>query len=76
MFKYCTWHGRPGLLTQIVVAKYADRTPVHRHEQIYRRAGAQWERATLIAWMRPSNRLLEPLSNVPGRYVRCRVGMR
>lgn len=50
-----------GLLAQVVVAKYADHTPLYRQEQIYRRAGVQLERATLAAWVRESSRLLEPL---------------
>lgn len=59
-----------GLLAQVVVAKYADHTPLYRQEQIYRRAGVQLERATLAAWVRASSRLLEPLSDALGRYVR------
>lgn len=59
-----------GLLAQVVVAKYADHTPLYRQEQIYRRAGVQLERATLAAWVRESSRLLEPLSDALGRYVR------
>jgi len=59
-----------GLLAQVVVAKYADHTPLYRQEHIYRRAGVQLDRATLAAWVRESSRLLEPLSNALGRYVR------
>ncbi|RIY38643.1 IS66 family transposase [Neopusillimonas maritima] len=59
-----------GLLAQVLVAKYADHTPLYRQEQIYRRAGVQLERATLGAWVRESSRLLEPLSDALGRYVR------
>ena len=59
-----------GLLAQVVVAKYADHTPLYRQAQIYRRAGVQLERATLAAWVRESSCLLEPLSNALGRYVR------
>lgn len=59
-----------GLLAQVVVSKYADHTPLYRQEQIYRRAGVQLERATLAAWVRESSRLLQPLSDALGRYVR------
>jgi transposase len=59
-----------GLLAQVVVAKYADHTPLYRQEHIYRRAGVQLERATLAAWVRESSRLLGPLSDALGRYVR------
>jgi len=59
-----------GLLAQVVVAKYADHTPLYRQAQIYRRAGVQLERATLAAWVRETSRLLAPLSDALGRYVR------
>jgi transposase len=59
-----------GLLAQVLVSKYADHTPLYRQEQIYRRAGVQLERATLAAWVRESSRLLEPLANALGRYVK------
>src|SRR5690606_1764637 len=59
-----------GLLAQVVVAKYADHTPLYRQAQIYRRAGVQLERATLAAWVRESSRLLEPLSNALRHAVR------
>ena len=59
-----------GLLAQVVVAKYADHTPLYRQAQIYCRAGVQLERATLAAWVRETSRLLAPLSDALGRYVR------
>lgn len=59
-----------GLLAQVLVSKYADHMPLYRQEQIYRRAGVQLERATLAAWVRESSRLLEPLANALGRYVK------
>ncbi len=36
-----------GLLAQVVVAKYADHTPLYRQAGIYCRAGIELERATL-----------------------------
>jgi transposase len=59
----------PGLLAQIIVAKYADHCPLYRQQGIYRRCGVELDRATLAAWVGETARLLEPLVNVLGRYV-------
>jgi transposase len=59
-----------GLLAQVVVAKYADHTPLYRQAGIYRRAGVELDRATLAAWIREAAALLQPLSDALGRYVR------
>jgi len=59
----------PGLLAQIIVAKYADHCPLYRQQGIYRRSGVELDRATLAAWVGETARLLEPLVDVVGRYV-------
>jgi transposase len=59
----------PGLLAQIIVAKYADHCPLYRQQGIYRRSGVELDRATLAAWVGGVARLLEPLVDVLGRYV-------
>ncbi|PXX01435.1 transposase [Paraburkholderia tropica] len=59
-----------GLLAQVVVAKYADHTPLYRQASIYRRAGIELDRATLASWVREAAALLQPLSDALGRYVR------
>jgi transposase len=59
-----------GLLAQVVVAKYADHTPLYRQAGIYRRAGIELNRATLASWVREAAALLQPLSDALGRYVR------
>ncbi|MFL9937571.1 transposase, partial [Paraburkholderia sp. RL18-103-BIB-C] len=59
-----------GLLAQVVVAKYADHTPLYRQAGIYRRAGIELDRATLASWVRESAALLQPLAEAVGRYVR------
>lgn len=59
-----------GLLAQVVVAKYADHTPLYRQAGIYRRAGIELDRATLASWVREAAALLQPLSDALGRYVR------
>jgi transposase len=59
----------PGLLAQVIVAKYADHTPLYRQQGIYRRAGVDLDRATLAGWVADAARLLEPLAGAIGRYV-------
>lgn len=61
----------PGLLAQIIVAKYADHCPLYRQQGIYRRSGVDLDRATLAAWVGHAAQLLEPLVAVIGRYVRA-----
>jgi transposase len=61
----------PGLLTQIIVAKYADHCPLYRQQGIYRRSGVELDRATLAAWVGAAARLLDPLVAALGRYVRA-----
>jgi transposase len=59
----------PGLLAQVLVAKYADHCPLYRQQGIYRRAGVELERATLADWVGAAARLLAPLASAVGRYV-------
>lgn len=59
----------PGLLAQVIVAKYADHSPLYRQQGIYRRAGVDLDRATLAGWIADAARLLEPLAGAIGRYV-------
>ena len=61
----------PGLLAQVIVAKYADHCPLYRQQAIYRRAGVDLERATLADWVGAASRLLEPLVQSLGKYVRA-----
>jgi transposase len=59
----------PGLLAQVIVAKYADHCPLYRQENIYRRAGIQLDRSMLADWVKETARLLAPLADALGRYV-------
>lgn len=59
----------PGLLAQVIVAKYGDHCPLYRQQAIYRRAGVELERATLADWVGGASQLLEPLVGALGRYV-------
>jgi transposase len=61
----------PGLLAQIIVAKYADHCPLYRQQGIYRRSGVELDRATLAAWVGHAAQLLEPLVDALGAYVRA-----
>ena len=60
----------PGLLAQVIVAKYGDHCPLYRQQGIYRRSGVDLDRATLADWVGGASRLLEPLVASLGRYVR------
>jgi transposase len=59
----------PGLLAQVIVAKYADHCPLYRQAGIYRRSGVELDRATLAEWVGGAARLLDPLVGSLGRYV-------
>jgi transposase len=59
----------PGLLAQVIVAKYADHCPLYRQAAIYRRVGVELDRATLAEWVGGAARLLDPLVGALGCYV-------
>jgi transposase len=60
-----------GLLTQVVISKYADHCPLYRQVAIYRRSGLELDRATLAQWVGGVSRLVNPLVDTLGRYVRA-----
>jgi transposase len=59
----------PGLLTHVLVGKYADSLPLYRQCQIYAREGVMLERSTLTDWVGQVARLLTPLAQAIGRHV-------
>lgn len=59
----------PGLLAQVLTAKYADHCPLYRQQAIYRRSGVDLDRATLADWVGAASQLLAPLVDRLGRYV-------
>jgi len=61
----------PGLLSHVVVSKYADHTPLHRQAVIYARGGVELDRATLADWVGQAAFLLTPLAEAIGRHVRA-----
>ena len=51
----------PGLLAQVLVAKYLDHLPLYRQEAIFERAGLAIARSTLAAWVGVCGVRLQPL---------------
>jgi transposase len=51
----------PGLLAHVLVAKYADHTPLYRQSAIYAREGVELDRSTLADWVGRASWLLQPL---------------
>jgi transposase len=49
------------LLTQVIVAKFADHLPLHRQAKIFRRLGVELSDRTMCGWMRQCADLLDPL---------------
>lgn len=52
-----------GLLSHVLVAKYADHLPLHRQEAIYARAGVPIPRSTLAQWVGSCGVQLQPLAS-------------
>lgn len=59
----------PGLLAQVLVAKYDDHLPLYRQSEIYARDGVDLDRSTLADWVGRSAMLLQPLADAIGEYV-------
>lgn len=53
-----------GLLSHVIVSKYADHQPLYRLEGIFRRNDIEISRSTMCDWMAQCARLLEPLYTV------------
>jgi len=58
----------PGLLAQVLVAKYCDHLPLYRQSRIYARSGIELERSLLAGWVEQSHALLDPLVVALKRY--------
>ena len=52
----------PGLLAQVIIAKYDDHLPLFRQEEIYRRSGAFIARSSMAGWVGQCGVQLEPLA--------------
>jgi len=53
-----------GLLTHVMVAKFADHLPLYRQEKIFGRAGLAIPRSTLAQWVGQTGVQLQPLVDV------------
>jgi transposase len=51
----------PGLIAQILVAKFGDHLPLYRQEDFFTRHGLHIPRSTLCDWVRAAAELLRPL---------------
>jgi transposase len=51
----------PGLLAQVLIAKYLDHAPLYRQESIFERAGLGIPRSTLAQWVGACGVKLQPL---------------
>ena len=60
------------LLSQVIVAKYADHLPLHRQEGIFARHGAEISRKTMGGWMAQCAELLEPVRTGAFKLDACR----
>jgi transposase len=60
----------PGLLAQVVVAKFADHLPLHRQQQIFARHGIDLATSTMGDWIRDCTFLLKPIVAELRREVR------
>jgi transposase len=54
--------GSPGLLAQVVVAKYDDHLPLYRQEEIYARSGVHLARSSMAQWVGVCGVRLAPLA--------------
>jgi transposase len=59
----------PGVLAQVIAAKYADHCPLYRQEGIYRRSGVERPRAMLASWVAEAATLVDPLVSALERHV-------
>ena len=59
----------PGLLAQVMVAKYCDHLPLYRQSEIYARVGVDLHRSTLAGWVGRTSWLLSPLGEALSGYV-------
>jgi transposase len=59
----------PGLIANVMVAKFCDGLPLHRQSVILAREGIEIDRATLADWMGRAAWWLAPLAVLIGQYV-------
>ena len=60
----------PGLLSTVVVSKYADHLPLYRLEDVFARSGVELSRSTLCRWAMQTAAVLEPVYQAMVQRVR------
>ena len=60
----------PGLLSSVVVSKYADHLPLYRLEDVLARSGVELSRSTLCRWAMQTAAVLEPVYRAMVQRVR------
>lgn len=60
----------PGLLSSVVVSKYADHLPLYRLEDVFARSGVDLSRNTLCRWAMQAAAILEPVYQIMVERVR------
>jgi len=63
----------PGLLAQVLIAKYCDHLPLYRQSAIYARSGVALERSTLADWVGRAAFLLQPLAEAIAKHARAGI---
>src|SRR5262249_11726243 len=59
----------PGLLSHVIVSKYADHLPLYRQQRILQRQGVDILRSTMGGWMKAAADLLKPLVDLMKRQI-------
>jgi transposase len=59
----------PNLLAHVLVAKYADHTPLYRQSEQYARAGVEIDRSVLAHWVGKMHHLLTPITDAIKAHV-------
>lgn len=59
----------PGLLAQVIVAKYDDHLPLYRQEEIYARSGVHLPRSSMAQWIGMCGAQLLPLAAALHEYI-------
>ena len=60
----------PGLLANVMTAKYADALPLYRQEKIFERMGVELSRATMANWVIQVGQRCEPLMDLLKKEIR------
>ena len=60
----------PGLLANVMTAKYADALPLYRQEKIFERMGVDLSRATMANWVIQVSQRCEPLMDLLKKEIR------